>query len=416
MLGIVSMAWASQPEENLMSWPVAALDGDQIEADIAYNPLDDNYLLVFVSHQGNDWSIYGQILSGEGYVTLPLTPLAGGGGEERHHPAVTFNRSAGEFLVVWEETFLGQDWDIRGIRVTPTGIPVGESFAVAARNNPERQPDVAWDSVNNRYLVVWKQTVDNMTDVSGQLLNELGQPIGSDFPVTFSAAEESLPQLAFDAGSKRYMVIWEEAGMGADVNVRGQLLDKQGNWVGSVMDIATNGWVQKQPVIAAGANQFLVAWSEQPNSDHRDIVGQRFNVHGAPVGVKLAISTGANDFRSSPAVAYNAVKGAWLVTWDYMVDNADDDVLGRYIFSNGALDPNELVISGSSSKEIRPAVAAGGNDSFLTVWEDNRRGDMDLYAAMLGTSAMPTPTPTPQPSPAPPPSPAHQVWLPFFLQ
>ena len=412
MLGMAGLAWALQPQESLASWPVAALDGDQVEADIAYNPDDGNYLLVFVSHQGDDWSIYGQILNGEGYVTLPVTPLATGGGEERHHPAVAYNQQAGEFLVVWEETFLGQDWDIRGIRVTPVGVPVGDSFAVAARNNPERQPDVAWDSVGNRYLVVWKQTVDTMTDVSGQLLNELGQAIGSDFPITFSSAEESLPQVAFEPGSRRYMVVWQEPGAGADVNVRGQLLDKDGNWVGGVIDITANGWLQKNPAIAAGGGQFLTAWSEQPNSDHRDVVGQRFNVSGAAVGSKLIISTGENDFRNNPALAYNPVKGAWLAVWEYEAGDDDDDILGRYVQSNGAMLGDELVIAGNSRMQAQPAVAAGNNDSYLIVWQEKVNDSFDIYAGVLGTPSTPTPTPVPTVTPPPPPMP-YKVWLPL---
>ena len=402
-------ALASQLQENLLSWPIAALDGDQIEADIAYNPDDDNYLVAFVSRQGNEWSVYAQVLSGDGYVTLPLTPLAVGSGEERRYPAVAYNQQAGEFLVVWQETFLGQDWDIRGIRVTPQGAPIGDVFAIAVRNNPELEPDVAWDSVHNRYLVVWKQDVDNMPDISGQLLDALGRPIGSDFPVTFSSTEERMPQVAFSANGSRYLVVWEEMGAGADVNVRGQLLDKDGDWVGDVIDIATNGWVQKHPAVASGGNQFLVAWTEQPNSDHRDIVGQRYDTSGVSLGDKLPISTGENDFRDAPTLAFNVAKGAWLAVWEFIIDDADHDILGRYVQTNGTMPDDELIIAGNVRMQAKPATAAGSNDSFLIVWQEKVGDTFDLYAGGLGTPAgSPTPTPT-----VPPPSLPHKVWLPL---
>ena len=401
MLAAAGLARARQAEGSLHSWPVAALDGDQIEADVAYNPDDDNFLLVFTSHQGATWSVYGQVLDSEGYVTMPLTPLATGGGEERHHPAVAYNSHAGEFLVVWEETFLGQDWDIRGIRVTSEGVALGDPFPVAARTNPERQPDVVWDSVNNRYLVVWRQTVGEMTDVSGQFLNGLGQSTGADFPITFSAAEERRPRVAFDAPTGRYMVVWEES-VGGDTNVRGQVLDRDGNWLGNVIAVAANPWAEASPVLAAGRGQFLAVWSEAPNSDHRDIMAQRFQTTGAAAGSKLTLASGAHDIFAHPAVAYNASKDAWLVVWDFAVGDNDRDILGRYVGSDGSMLGNELVIGSNSYVQGHPAAVAGNQDNYLTVWEEIRNGASDLYAAMVGPQATPEPTP-----------PAATLWLPL---
>ena len=227
------LAMAAKPADPAVSWPVAAFSGDQIQADIAYSPDFDRYLLVFLSHENDDWSIYSQVLDGEGYVVSAVTPLAVGGGEERGRPAVVYNPAASEFLVVWEQTFLGQDWDIYGVRLTATGVPIGGSFPIAARSNPERQPDVAYNSARNEYLVVWKQVVGEgdsaMPDIAGQRLNGLGQAVGADFPITFSAIEESRPRLDYDGYGNQYLVAWQEPGAGADMNVRGQRL----SWDGS---------------------------------------------------------------------------------------------------------------------------------------------------------------------------------------
>jgi len=419
------LALAAKPTDATVSWPVAALSGDQTQADIAYSPDFDVYLLVFLSHEGDNWNIYGQILDGKGYVIEALTPIAVGGGEERGHPAVVYNAAASEFLVVWEETFLNQDWDIHGARLTATGSLIGNGFLIAARDNPERQPDVAYNSARNEYLVVWKQVVGEgdsaMPDVSGQRLNATGQAVGADFPVTFSNAEESFPHLAYDRDSNQYLVVWQETGVGSDVNVRGQRVSWDGSWLGGVLDIATNGWVQKDPAVAyaSGPRQFLVTWSEQPNSDHRDIVAQRYASSGAPAGGRIVVSSAANDYRDAPDVVFNARKNAWLVVWEYEIDQTDHDILSRYVDVNGSLS-SEYPISSALGIEAQPAVAAGSGDSSLIVWQQETNGNEDIYASVLGTPAgQPTPTPTltPTSTPAPLPTPPwpNRIWLPVTL-
>ncbi len=423
LLFSAGFAMAAKPAGATVNWPVAALSGDQIQADIAYSPDFDAYMLVFLSHEGNDWNIYGQILDGQGYAVEALTPIAIGGGEERGHPAVAYNAATGEFLVVWEESFLNQDWDIHGARLTATGALIGGAFLIAARSNPERQPDVAYNSVRNEYLVVWKQVVGEgdsaMPDVSGQRLNATGQAIGADFPVTFSNAEEAFPHLAYDRDSNQYLVVWQESGVGSDINVRGRRVSWDGSWLGGVLDIATNGWVQKDPAVAyaSGPRQFLVAWSEQPNSDHRDIVAQRYASSGAPVGGRIAVSSGTNDYRDAPDVAFNARKNAWLAVWEYEIDQTDHDILSRYVNTNGSLS-SEYPISSALGIEAQPAVAVGSGDSSLIVWQQETNGDDDIYASVLGTPAgqpTPTPLPSPTPSPTPPPTPAFNIWLPLSL-
>ncbi len=424
LLLFAGLALADKPADPVASWPVVALDGDQTQADIAYSPDFDQFLLAFLSHEGDDWNIYGQILDGEGFVISPITPIALGGGEERGHPAVAYNSATREFLVVWEETFLNQDWDVRGLRLTATGVPIGDDFAVAARGNPERQPDVAYNSVRNEYVVIWKQVVGEgdsaMPDISGQRLNAMGEPIDSDFPITFGATDESFPRLAYDKNANQYLVVWQEAGAGNDVDVRGQRVAWDGSWLGGVMDIAANDWIQKSPVVAyaPAAHQFLVVWAEQADETHRNIIAQRYASAGAAVGGRISVSTGTNDFRDAPAVTFNPTKNAFLVAWEYVIDQEDQDILIRYVNTDGSMPQDEYPVSSALGIEARPAVAAGSDDSYLVVWEQEGDGNKDLYASVLKspeTPPTPTPTPTATATPTATPAPRHRLWLPVTL-
>ena len=68
--------------------------------------------------------------------------------------SVVWNAASGEYLVVREYG----DNRLLGRRVSAAGTPLGTEFTVANRGvagAPKHQPEVAWNSADNEYLVVW---------------------------------------------------------------------------------------------------------------------------------------------------------------------------------------------------------------------------------------------------------------------
>ena len=85
--------------------------------------------------------------------------------------------------------------------------------------------------------------------------------------------------------------------------------------------------------------QYLVVWHNTWASGHdREVIGQRVDGAGRPVGANFAISSGAHD-RIQPVVVYNHTEDEYMVVWMYDVngDGKKYDIYGVVVSWNGVV-------------------------------------------------------------------------------
>ncbi len=283
-------------------------------------------------------------------------------------------------------------------------------------------PAVAYDSVDNQYLVVWRadDNVNGMVDEDYEILGQridaaTGAEVGAnDFRISEMAGSGPAggafePAVAYNPDRNEYLVVWHGEGpfpMYAfqEYEIFGQRLDAAtGAEVGSndfrISDMggtndSTYGASSPAVVYNPTRSEYLVVWSGDDNvnglvNDELEIFGQRINaITGAEVGT--------NDFRISnmgdadsafqdanrPAVAYNAVDDEYLVVWDGddatgdMVDN-ELEIFGQRLdgATGGELGADDFRIStqgpagDTSYLAVEPAVAFDPvEDQYLVVW------------------------------------------------
>ena len=118
------------------------------------------------------------------------------------HPAIAYNSTENQFLLVWSGSapgLDGQDWEIYGLRLDGnSGVPIGTRFRIS-NQGPEgkhryhtRNPSLAYNSLENEYFVVW-QGVNSLSNpfggtqilsIYGQRLNgSSGEEIGEDITI-----------------------------------------------------------------------------------------------------------------------------------------------------------------------------------------------------------------------------------------
>ena len=69
---------------------------------------------------------------------------------DQHEPAIAYNATADEHLVVWQD-----EGDIYGQIFSATGVPQGGSFPICTQSDWQDSPAVAYNTVADDYLVVW---------------------------------------------------------------------------------------------------------------------------------------------------------------------------------------------------------------------------------------------------------------------
>jgi len=266
----------------------------------------------------------------------------------------------------------------------------------------------AYDSVNNRYLVVYARYTGpfpgNAFDIYGQLVNADGSFLGPEFVIVSNNWNNRHPAVAFDPVNARYLVVYEDDGDGD--GIFGSLLDAGGALLTTInVSYSPAAAAKRFPSVAFnGRNRrYLVAWQDDRPGFALvfDIWGQIVDENGTPVGPDFPIST-ALDVQANPSVAANAPDGTFLVVFDD-IRSGPTDIYGQLVLDDGTLVGTasnvNLVVSNAGSGQFGPRTSFDPvTKRFLTVWMDYRNqlaNDIDIYGQFLdntGTAVFPADT------------------------
>jgi hypothetical protein len=271
-------------------------------------------------------------------------------------PALAYNPTADEYLVVWDGTDsapgLGPtEREIYAQRLSDTGAPLGGRFRVSEQGADGDATfsagfaKVAYNGASNEYLVVWEGDtgVAGEKEIWGQRLSASGAEAGgNDFRISEMGPDNNVafgahtPRIAVNTTTGEYLVTWNGNDgpplANGETEIYGQLLTSAGAATGTNdfrisaqgADGDPNSQVGTSSVAYnATTNEYLAAWQgEIGSTDEVEVWSRRLSATGAPLG-------GADDTRISemgpdgnsnyPAqhtnVVANPVTGGYLVIW-----------------------------------------------------------------------------------------------------
>jgi len=293
-------------------------------------------------------------------------------------PDVAYNSTDNEYLVVWygddnENGMVDDEFEIFGQLVdAATGQEIGGDVRLS-NMGPDgdthyyaSQPAVAYNSVNNEYMVVWSGSdhtgalVAEEYEIYGQRVDAAtGQRMGDDVRLSNMGSDgnpdydANFAAIAYNSTENEYLVVWSgDDDTGALVEgeneIFGQRVDAAtGQEIGDdvrLSDMGPDGSISYYafyPEIAYNStdNQYLVVWAGC--DDTGELVANEFEVFGQRVDGASGAEMG-NDRRFSdmgpdgdtnyvvyyPVIAYNSTDNEYLVVWSGE-DNADDLVDGE---------------------------------------------------------------------------------------
>jgi hypothetical protein len=198
---------------------------------------------------------------------------------------------------------------------------------IGGSTSPVILPDVAYDNIHDRYLVVQGNGF-----IEGQLLNANGTKLNT-FPVALGflvGGHAQTPRVAFSAhmngGNGGYLVTWHES-VGQVAQVRGKLLSHDGGALTGEFVIALeagapgtgSNWTMGAAVAySTMSGEFLVAWMGGYFTS-QDIRYTRVNNAGQVLQAPVAI-TGGPDWERDPAVTYNVHQNEFYIVYAGYLD------------------------------------------------------------------------------------------------
>lgn len=362
--------------------------GYQSRPAVAFNPEDDEYLLVYRdSRRSSLPDIYIQRVRSDGRLLGNARPLVSDD-YVQDHAQVAYLPGADHYLVVWEDN-RSTTGDIYGQLVWRWGELDGGNFPIAAYPGDQMRPRIVANVVNGEFFVVWGNAIDggSTSTVQGQRVGGDGTLLGGRFDISDGTSWAGTPDVAYRPLADDYIVVWKDARMGnADIYAQWVLAD--GTPAGSNVPVTNAPAVQENPAVAAsGADDaVLVVWEDWRNGQ-RDIYGQRF-VAGTFLGIDIPIST-APEHEETPAVALWPTAGdsSFLVVWETRAGSGD--LHGQRVAADGSLLGPPVVVSDEPHTQSRPAIGVGRTASqpgYLVVWEDYRTDYPGIYGQQLNAA------------------------------
>jgi hypothetical protein len=322
------------------------------------------------------------LLGSEVQISTPSIPIDA----NRHQPAVAYNYLHREFLVVWQNEWSGS-WDIYAQRVSLAGQKVGSWFCITTGAEDRIQPAVAYNATNDEYLIVWmKEASSNVYEIWGRAIawNNSSQKAEKQI-ITYPNRSFYGPRVAWNSFRNEYMVVWNAFDTttgfppGIPVDIAGARVS--GNWstiYTSNILTSDSGPHQVDITYNVAMNEYFVAFVvvHTMATSGNDIYGLRVNgVTGTPVNPPGPIVIYEDDFdggrkhQNHPAVATNE-QNKYMVVWEHEYDATDHDIYGREYNVNGTPVGSYFTISSWTEDDTVPALAAyGATNEWMAVWQ-----------------------------------------------
>ncbi|MBI3950315.1 MAG: hypothetical protein HY314_07665 [Acidobacteria bacterium] len=197
---------------------------------------------------------------------------------------------------------------------------VGGLMKVVDTAPPQERPDVAYDTLSNRYLVVYSEGVGGGTEIMGRLYDAGGVPLGPAFNISNHPGQsDTQPAVTFKAATSEYSVVWRYGVPAGTNDIYGRRVRHDGVLIGGVIPIATSPMDEAEPDVAADpytTGRYLVVWWEIGSASNR---GRRLFNSGALDGGPFLLF---NPVRTGPRVAFGGGNADYFLT-------ATTDVNGR---------------------------------------------------------------------------------------
>lgn len=224
--------------------------------------------------------------------------------------------NCGGYVIVWEsEDTDGSGYGVYGQVYAADGSKIGNNFKVNNNTtNQQSNPDVAHREIadSNNYIVVWSDdsASSGNSDIYAQIYKN-GSPLQAyDIAIstTFTSYEQVYPRAA-GLTNGNYIVVWS-----ADINndnqnnIYGQIIDNNGNLVGSRISIDTNIRSQNFPSVTALSSSdptapggFVVGYmTELSSDDDRFTINFRvFDYEGTPINTPVLVTEPGDTGNSS---------------------------------------------------------------------------------------------------------------------
>ncbi len=284
-------------------------------------------------------------------------------------------------------------WDCGGVkaqRINDFGDLLWGADAVTVSGGNTSAHTISPDGLGGA-IIVWTQFKMAKHQIYAQHVSPNGELLWEPkgLIICEGAWDQNSPRIA-RTGTDRFVIAWEDD-RGPDRNIYMQKIDGGGNILWQAEAVAVTEYPGDQRLVGIvpdDAGGMIVAWEDSPGSD-ADIYAQRFDGSGVPLWPTGGIAICSEPGNQSQAIITNDGQGGAITVWQ---DNrgADIDIYAQRIDPDGTnLWPmGGTVVCSAPKDQIRPDIVADNAGGVIVSWCDYRGADPDIFVQRINATGI----------------------------
>jgi hypothetical protein len=290
------------------------------------------------------------------------------------------------FFVAWEHydtvanpSITTENIQARTVVRNGNQLQLGSVITVCSAADCQADANVQFDSVNNRFCVVWEdaRSGESNYNLYGRLYDTDGNAVGGEKSICTAANSQCEPWVAFDPIHGQYMIVWEE-GITADngpFSLKAGIFDSDLTQIGDTITIATGNDATDYnfPCVefSQETERYLVTFNNDDISTGDwwgNIWGKIYDDAGNLIVDTFQIKSG--EFVRTDIVPY--LSSSFFVSYNSKGISGSGLIWGKLVSSTGEVFTGDVQLSASTSAEADWADLAVGDGKIFASWEDVR--------------------------------------------
>ena len=353
--------------------------------EIAVGP-DLSFVIAWEDKRNGNLDIYAQRFANDGTALGNNFRVNTDQGTEKQVQASVSIDSCGNFVIVWSDQRVGDNWDIYYQRYANDGTALGNNAKINDDSgyNFQYWPTVSGDE-NGNFIASWADGRNsNWRDIYAQRFSADGTPLGSNFQVnTDSEGNNHLrADIAIDENGN-FIITWEDNRNGHE-DIFAQRYLSDGSSIGNnfkINDDTPNTSQNNASISMDLDGNFVVCWEDRRN-DYNDVYARRFSNEGIPISDDFKVN---NDFTNKKQLNSDIKvddNGNFIICWeDHRLGYFGEIYSQSYLNDGTPLDENIKVNDDlTSGNQQWPAIEKDSEGNFIIAWVDSRSLGKGIYA------------------------------------
>ncbi len=243
-------------------------------------------------------------------------------------------------------------------------MSLSAEFAVSAPTPAAQTQSANASAANGSSVVVWTESTSSTSQIMGQVLNSQGGKVGPALVIA-SAPGLSDEQPSVAMNNQGFVVSWTESFPGGHSDILAQKFNAAGEPVGGNVPVAVGTFQQTNSSVGMDSKgDFVVSYTRDTNNDNPNIFAKLYNNNDQLLTVVSVAQTPQTTDESSVAMAPN---GRFDVAWTVELSNTNVEVQAAQYTATGSL-LHQVVVANNQSISDSPNIAMDNHDNAVIVY------------------------------------------------